>query len=312
MDEFLELLTSQEALIVYMVIGIASILCLIIYIVDKHAVKARQKHNTKELNKLVEEIQEESIATEKVNYEKPVLSPIEKDDDLTTVDEMLQITAALYKEPILEKEEIIEEVPEIVESTPLVMEETPEIIESTPVVMEERKEDALETLEYTAIEPSKEEAKKEIEELTEELKNEQDINKDTITAFEEEQEQTAIISLQELVAKSREMYAANELTQYEDEGNVPISLGELEQKMGRDATPLEDTFSLENIVSKEKEEKEDEKKFKSSPIISPVYGIEKQTDITLENTANYEKFDKELQKSNEFLMTLKELQENIE
>ena len=52
-------------------------------------------------------------------------------------------------------------------------------------------------------------------------------------------------------------------------------------------------------------------------MISPVYGIEhpntsSATDIELENTANYEKLDEEIRKTNEFLMTLKELQKKLD
>ena len=62
---------------------------------------------------------------------------------------------------------------------------------------------------------------------------------------------------------------------------------------------------------------QEHKKFKSSPVISPVFGIEKpeintSSDIELENTANYEKLDEEIRKTNEFLMTLKELQKKLD
>ena len=57
-------------------------------------------------------------------------------------------------------------------------------------------------------------------------------------------------------------------------------------------------------------------KFKSSPVISPVYGIEKEeisaNELELENTANYEKLDEEIKKTNEFLMTLRELQKKLD
>ena len=56
-------------------------------------------------------------------------------------------------------------------------------------------------------------------------------------------------------------------------------------------------------------------KFKSSPIISPVFGIERKeasSELELENTANFEKFDEEIRKTNEFLMTLQELQHKLE
>ena len=54
--------------------------------------------------------------------------------------------------------------------------------------------------------------------------------------------------------------------------------------------------------------------FQKSPIISPIFGIEKEessTNMELENTANYEKFDDEIKKTNEFLTTLKELQKKL-
>ena len=57
-------------------------------------------------------------------------------------------------------------------------------------------------------------------------------------------------------------------------------------------------------------------KFKRSPVISPVYGIEKQasedTTMEIENTANYDKLDEEIRKTNEFLSTLRELQEKLD
>ena len=73
--------------------------------------------------------------------------------------------------------------------------------------------------------------------------------------------------------------------------------------------------------------KETEQGFKSSPIISPVYGIERKqfeeaekinppqinsNELALENTANYEKFDAEIRKTNEFIAALKELQKKLD
>ena len=53
-----------------------------------------------------------------------------------------------------------------------------------------------------------------------------------------------------------------------------------------------------------------------SPIISPIYGIEepvkKNTTLELENTANLQKFDDEIRKTNEFLNKLRELQEKLD
>ena len=55
--------------------------------------------------------------------------------------------------------------------------------------------------------------------------------------------------------------------------------------------------------------------FKSSPVISPIFGIEKDsgtTNMELENTANYEKFDDEIKKTNEFLAVLRDLQKKLD
>ena len=52
---------------------------------------------------------------------------------------------------------------------------------------------------------------------------------------------------------------------------------------------------------------------KSSPFISPVYGIsETKETIELEQTANLDKLNEEIKKTNEFLKTLKELQKNLD
>ena len=72
-----------------------------------------------------------------------------------------------------------------------------------------------------------------------------------------------------------------------------------------------------NTVKVEEPIYQEHKKFKSSPVISPVYGIERPSDVShndieLENTANFEKLDEEIRKTNEFLMTLKELQKNLD
>ena len=197
---------------------------------------------------------------------------------------------------------------------------------------------------YTAIEPNPEQAQEELRKLTEELeKAEEETRNIDLTSYEEAQERDAIISLDELLKKSKEMYANNELTQYEDEGNEPISLADLEAKMKQVAaieqtpveyqepvvetiteqvveTPVQQQMILDdfNTVKVEPEKRpvyQETYKYKPSPIISPIYGIEKttqQTDLELENTANYEKLDEEIKKTNEFIMSLKDLQKHLD
>lgn len=296
MADLISFLTSEESMIVYMVIGVSFMLCLMIYFVEKNTTKRRMRHNTRELNKLVEKIKEEV--------------PVE-------------VVETDCSEPVLEM--IIEE--ENADSNPIIIEETQEEIENveaTPLVEEK--------LEYTTIEPDRETAQMELKKLTEELKKEESIE-DTqnisLTNYEEQQEENAIISLEELVKKSREMYQVNEVTQYADEGNEPISLAELAEKVGMKVEPsYEEPFIIANVVPKEEQiENTDVEQdivtavptqtvssqvFHNSPIISPIYGIERGIDhsneLALENTANYEKLDAEIKRTNELLMSLKELQ----
>ena len=59
------------------------------------------------------------------------------------------------------------------------------------------------------------------------------------------------------------------------------------------------------------------KPYTPSPVISPIFGIEeenlsKNNALSLENTANYEKLDAEIRKTNEFLSKLKELQKKLD
>ena len=53
--DIVEFLTSKEIIVVYIIAAVACLLCFIIYLVEKHNDRGRKRHNTKELNKLVEQ-----------------------------------------------------------------------------------------------------------------------------------------------------------------------------------------------------------------------------------------------------------------
>ena len=156
-------------------------------------------------------------------------------------------------------------------------------------------------------------------------------------AFELSQEENAIISLEELNKVSDKIYEANEEVQYKDEGNEPISIQELEElyqtkelkvinieEIEKNIVEEEPIIIEENVEIKEENIKpivEETSKFKNSPIISPVFGIdidkEKEKEeiinnLELENTANYDKLNEEIRKTNEFLNTLRELRKNLQ
>ena len=326
MNDLLQFLTSQEIIIVYMIAALACLICFIVYLVERNNENLKRKHNTKELNKLVEEIRE--------NLTEEELAMFDDDPVMETIEEV----AMSQEDPIvigpIEVEENLEATP-----APIISEEQME--EVSPVVEEE--------LEYTTIEPDEATAKLELQKLKEQLEKEETMKlepEEIVNQYEAEQEKQAIISLDELLSKSKEMYEANELTQYKDEGNEPISIQDLEMQVNRQAAYYDEPFIIANVVPEEElkagineafeqvEEKEvlhmddfttikeetvnpvvtvqEKKKFQCSPIISPIFGIERDpardNAIALENTANYEKLDAAIRQNSEFYLSMSELE----
>lgn len=168
----------------------------------------------------------------------------------------------------------------------------------------------------------KEEAKKklELEKQQDEIIDVIDIDNNPIDKFEQEQEENAIISLDEFNKVSDKIYDENEEIQYKDEGNEPISIQELEALYNtKELKAIKiDEEIVKPTVSKletKTEEKENDYKFKKSPIISPVFGLdndESVNTIALENTANLDKLSEEIKRTNEFLNTLRELRKNLQ
>ena len=316
MNELIEFLTSKDIIIVYCVSFLACLLCFVIYIVEKNSENYKKKHNTRELNKLVAQIKDRFTEAEPIEVmEEPVLTI---DDQSSAVNGMLESTLQLDS---IEK---LEDIDEIADEEPLIIEDI-DIVED----IDEPE------LEYTTIEPDRETAQLELKKITEELRRSAEIEATgelSVANFEEQQEENAIISLEELLKRGKDIYKANELTQYDEEKTMPISLQELEMQSGNTAASYDEPFLIENVISdEEKQEVEREvqkeqpklhmddfntigPRFKNSPIISPVFGIEKPVtnELELENTANFEKFDQELEKNSDLLMTFNELQNKLE
>ena len=340
MNQLISFLTSEEIIVVYIVAAVACVLCLSVYLVEKYKNKIRLKNNTRQLNKLVlesEEDIEESIPEvsntpviiEEVKEEVPALKveqqeEVEEELQYTTI-EPDQRTAKLELQKMKEELEKLKMAEEV---------ESEEVVEE----IKEEKTEVVEQLDTT-------EDKVAPVETLEEESQEVEVENINLNNYEEEQEASAIISLDELVKKSKELYENNELAQYEDEGTEPISLQELEEKkVVRSEEWYDEPFIISEVVPEEEQEevveikqeklvlddfnsvridevkdtKKEETKFKNSPIISPIFGIEKQieelspAEMELENTANYEKLDEEIRKTNEFLMTLRELQKKLD
>ena len=362
MNELMEFLSTDEVRIVIAVAIAICILGTLYFIIEKSYHSKRKKRNTKELNELVEQL-EDNEKSNNIVVEQPVIEKI------------IEPVTELKKETSIEKETPAEVIPlkvvtveEKKQEVPLVIpieefekkkEENKTLPKDSVTDIYEKVKDEIETLDlddnkkeeplqYTDAVPNQEEAKEELRKATIELlkaqeKQEQQEESKNIelTEFEEEQEKNAIISVEELMKKSDVLYEQNEVTQYADEGNEPISLQDLEMRMNNIKEEAEALNIKEQepeiIESRKVEVKEpetnkvvlddfysidktkaynDDHVFKSSPIISPIFGIEKQqpndNSLELENTANYEKLDEEIKKTNEFLGKLRELQKNLD
>ena len=375
MENIIDFLATKEVLIVLAIIGLILFVYFILWFhefMKKHEEKKKLQNNTMQLNKLVEEVaranKEENVQkTTPITKEEPKKEEIKEEKiEVPLVSNTTVVDSVVVPE---EKVEVVETEPtpkvviESVASSPIEVEPVVVSVKENPVnindsiMLNNQFEEKVEVVEPTVITPvespkneeevikykdevyTESEAKAELERITEELKkleNEEKEENIELTKFETEQEENAIISLDELIAKGKTITEQNEVTQYQDDGNEPISIQELEERYKREKEQVEvleveeepkeekPKLSIDDFLSaKEKvtplKEAYSEKKstYHPSPIISPIYGIEEEqvkrnATLELENTANYEKFDEEIRKTNEFLSKLKELQQKLD
>ncbi len=375
MKNIIDFLATKEVLIVLAIIGLILFVYFILWFhefMKKHEEKKKLQNNTMQLNKLVEEVaranKEENVQKNTpITKEEPKMEEIKEEKiEVPLVSNITIVNPAIVPE---EKVEVVEVTPtpevviESVASSPIEVEPVVVSVKENPVnindsiMLNNQFEEKVEVVEPTVITPvespkneeevikykdevyTESEAKAELERITEELKkleNEEKEENIELTKFETEQEENAIISLDELIAKGKTITEQNEVTQYQDDGNEPISIQELEERYRKEKEQVEvleveeepkeekPKLSIDDFLSaKEKvtslKEAYSEKKstYHPSPIISPIYGIEeepvkKNTTLELENTANYDKFDEEIRKTNEFLSKLKELQQKLD
>ena len=375
MENIIDFLATKEVLIVLAIIGLILFVYFILWFhefMKKHEEKKKLQNNTMQLNKLVEEVaranKEENVQkTTPITKEEPKKEEIKEEkievplvSNTTVVD---PVVVPEEKVEVVETEPTPEVVIESVASSPIEVEPVVVSVKENPVnindsiMLNNQFEEKVEVVEPTVITPvespkneeevikykdevyTESEAKAELERITEELKkleNEEKEENIELTKFETEQEENAIISLDELIAKGKTITEQNEVTQYQDDGNEPISIQELEERYRKEKEQVEvleveeepkeekPKLSIDDFLSaKEKvtplKEAYSEKKstYHPSPIISPIYGIEeepvrKNTTLELENTTNLQKFDEEIRKTNEFLSKLKELQQKLD
>ena len=176
----------------------------------------------------------------------------------------------------------------------------------------------------------KEEQPNELEVLLQKMQQDMDVKpEDVVKNFEEEQEQNAIISYQELVDNVKsgkieivedEESDVNYVDALAPQDEPIMAIEELPEDENR-VTPemvkeAINTISTEKVV-------EEPKKFKKSDVISPVFGrmdennIEyptiKKTEFNMDllNTKDYNELTEEIRRQEEFLAALKEFRKNL-
>ena len=213
------------------------------------------------------------------------LSPIQKE-------EMVEMTTQVQEE-VLENNNI-----EIQEVNEVVTDEEIESLDLEPPMIKK-----IETVETNL--DNKEKALVELAKIEDTLEHQVSLE-DTLTNLETIEEENAIISYQELLENTNEL-----TTVMEDDGDEPITLDEVFKLFnGNNDDGIVINESLEALPIEEAYQGE----FNSSPYLSPINGVEGENlaDIQLENTANLEKLDKEIRKTNQFLNILNELKKNLE
>ncbi len=364
MNELLNYLSNNEFLVVLIVVAIFLIVIALVLIFtkeEKHVVPTAEKIDdtlkTSAIDTLVEVPEEkqtpvaiepvveqqievkEAATEEKVDYLENTLSRIEPISEIKYVEEGLEKTQALYElEKITEElkkreQQEIEEIKKLIPEEAEVKEEVvPQLIEQEVIEVEE------EQPQIVMEQPTIVETQIVIEQPTiiieqKEETFEEEIDKPELSRFEQEQEENAIIDLNEYLKLGEKLHETNEFNEYEEEADIPITIQELEAKMNQTLQlayeekpivevieePKQETFKLDDFETIEPatiETLEKTSTFRTTPFISPVYGREEgsvsDNSIHLENTANYEKLDEEIRKTNEFLSTLKELQKKLD
>lgn len=280
---------SNELFFVYALIALVIILIIVIIIIDKKESKNQNQNLFDTLNM-------------KAIHEPTVEVDNELDDEITKEIELLEITKK--HEKTVKKEENKNINTELINTIKEIKRET----EKGKTNLKEEKK-STESKESTL---GKTQAQIRVEEITKALnlaQIDEKIEESKYKMYEEEEEKNAIISYNELKESYDRLYDQNEKNQYLEDDKIPININELYEYSKKD-NKEEIKVKLDNFDDFKKVEviKEDNTTFKSSPLISPVYGIQKPPVGTNMHISN----DQDIENANEFLKNLKELKNNLD
>ncbi len=278
--------SQNELMLMIFVVGVLLVFIVVLTILDLREYRKLKNEDEEFKPEKEEPIQEIEKQDSSVEMEF-VQEPKEEQEMEVLVSEVKENDT-----PFVEEDEIIPIVQENVEPIRDVIEEVhEEVVE--PIVMPKMVEEHQEV-----------HLDEELDKISETIVDDEK----KVVSFEEEQERTAIISLDELMNKSDNLYNANEINQYNDD-DEPISLDEVfnmyQKEEPEEVVEVRETPKVLEEVMEEKKELYTKKE--SVPFISSLYGLEKN-DMSFENTASYEKLNRE--QSNEFMRKLREMSEN--
>ena len=190
-----------------------------------------------------------------------------------------------------------------------------------PIVKEVEKNSDEDRIIYKQDTLTRDQAKKTLEEVTKKLVEEDEFDIAGPTSFEMEQEEKSVISYDELKKINYDIDEVNDNLLL-DQGNEPITIEELykkhleEQADDIDENPI---FISENQeeAKESHEEKIDNKKFKNSEVISPVFGVYNKNykevkDINNKKDVKEHDLELEIRKTEEFLEELKKLKDKLD
>lgn len=274
MGSILDIVLGHELFFIYSLIAIVIVLILVIVIVGKKESKKKTPNLFDTLNL------------------KIIANPDEIRTDNTS--SVVNIKKELKKEEFKD----LEPIPKV---NTVYSEKVKETLEE---VLDDEDSDDI----YVESDLEKTQAQLRVEEITKALKEAEmkELNKkDKYEQFEEEQEKNAIISFNELMASYDKLYSENEKIQYIDDENIPINIDELYELQKDNKESKSVPVKIEELIPETKTNTKTSS-FKSSPYISPVYGIQKPPVDSRNNT------DIEIENANNFLKTLKDLKNNLE
>ena len=283
----MELFTNLEIIIIVSVVGslllviaLLSIMEIISRIKEKKNVSLEDEDIRIENTKEDKEDFEIETDNDKVDIEKEIEIETDLDEDFGEL--VIQRNFDMESNLEVEQEKLEESHQEVTTNLNLNTYDNHEeiLIEDMDDVKPKNLNEEVEVLE---LEPSK--AELELLKIKEELEHPLSLE-DTITSLEKEEEDSAIISYQELLE------ATSELQIIEDLEDEPISITEVYERFTGEKVEhpsVEDLYQA-SLVNQESDLNE----------------------IQLENTANLEKLDKEIRKTNKVLNMLNELKKNLD